>query len=108
MKLGQGVFPIATGSRRTGSDNAKHEGRNVEDHPNESISNCAIFPENKFAHSIMTITLFYYVLFIFIFGLKYRVSKIMLLKGLSENFISIVLISYTHSSTHSKCYFERN
>lgn len=51
-----------------------------------------------------------YTFFLF-FGLKSHISKIMLLewRGLSENFISIVmLISYTHSATHWKCYFQRS
>jgi len=82
----------------------------VEDHPNKSFPNCAVFPENNFAHSIMTINCFLICAFhLFIFGLKDRIRKIMLLKlkGLSETIISIVLISHTHSSNSFKMLFQK-
>lgn len=95
MKVVQGISPELPATRRL----VWAINDIVEDHPDKSFPKCAIFSENNFALSMMTVIVYWRVLFLLLlFGLKH-IKKIMLLtlKGLSENFVSICYTDFLHT-----------
>lgn len=73
VKFVQGILPVS-GNTGAGMSNIWRWGSHVEGYPDKPLAKCAIFPENNFAHSIMTVSL-YTCAFPF-FGLKSHISKI--------------------------------